>query len=119
MSKTCSCGKPIKETYKMCFNCCNTKSIEKVKLPLQHKKTVLNYKKNKDLPRLGELKQKNIKLGDEYRCGSGDCENVLTAGKNCKESNYGLCYPCYLENMKDDYKPRTKINYDDDDFIDD
>lgn len=30
-----------------------------------------------------------------------------------------MCYKCYLINMKDDYIPKPKINYDDDDFIDD
>jgi len=118
--KVCLCGKSIKENYKMCFNCCKTKSIKLVNKPLQEKNFKIIYKQNKDLPRLGELQNKKIKKGDEYRCGSGNCENVLTAGKNCKESNYGHCYYCYLKNLKDDYKPKSKTNiYDNDDFIDD
>jgi hypothetical protein len=119
MSKICLCGKSIKENYKMCFNCSKKKSIENVNKPLQNIKQTLIYKQNKELPTLEELKNKKIKEGDEYRCSYTKCENVLIAGKNCKESNYFYCYPCYLQYLKDDYKQKIKKAYDDDDFIDD
>jgi hypothetical protein len=118
MSKTCSCGKSIKDTYKMCFNCSKTKSINNVNLPLQNKKLNVVYKKNLELPTLDELLNRKSKEGDKYKCCSSECGNILTAGKNYKESNYRWCYPCYLENMKDTYTPVKKLNYDDDDFID-
>jgi hypothetical protein len=118
--KVCACGKSIKQNYFMCFNCTKKISVEKVNIPLQKKKQILTYKKNKDLPTLNELKNKKIKVGDEYKCSFDKCDNVLTAGKNCKESNYSACYPCYLEHLKGAYNMKPKNNaYDDDDFIDD
>jgi len=40
-------------------------SVEKVNVPLQKKKQILIYKKNKDLPTFLELQNKKIREGDE------------------------------------------------------
>jgi hypothetical protein len=120
MSKTCECGKSIKENYKMCYNCSKNRSVEKVNIELQNKKITFEYKKDKTLPTLTELseKDKKIKEGDKYRCSYSTCDNILTAGKKCDEQFYFYCYHCYLKSLKDNYKPKKNI-YDDDDFIDD
>jgi hypothetical protein len=116
MSKLCLCGKSIKENYIMCYNCSKKRSVDKVNVELQKKNITLEYKKDKTLPRLSF--NSVIKEGDKYRCSAGKCENVLTAGKKCDVDYYFYCYPCYMKNLKDNYKSEPKKIYDDE-FLDD